>query len=98
MRNNNNESLKSIIKRLEEFSYQLEKLKFRDYVVLMQNKRRLLFLNFIAGLARGLGMAIGFTLLGGLVIYFLSRLASQNLPLIGDFIAELVEIVEDHLS
>ena len=47
-----------------------------------------------AGLMRGFGTAIGFTILGAAVIYFLQQLAYQNLPLIGGFIAEIMRIVD----
>jgi hypothetical protein len=50
-------------------------------------------LNFAAGLARGLGLAVGFSILGALVILVLRRLVVLNLPLIGDFIAELIKLV-----
>ncbi|HOO12903.1 MAG TPA: DUF5665 domain-containing protein, partial [Bacillota bacterium] len=55
--------------------------------------RRLLVLNFVAGLARGLGMAVGFSILGAVAILILRRLVVLNLPLIGDFIAELIKLV-----
>ena len=42
---------------------------------------------------QGLGMAVGFTLLGALVIYLLQRLVLLKLPLISDFIAQLVRLV-----
>ena len=45
------------------------------------------------GPGRGLGMAVGFTLLGALVIYLLQRLVLLKLPLISDFIAQLVRLV-----
>ncbi|MGI6143241.1 MAG: DUF5665 domain-containing protein, partial [bacterium] len=40
--------------------------------------------------------AVGFTLLGALLLYFLGRLV--NLPLIGSFIAEIVRIVQYQLG
>lgn len=42
-------------------------------------------------------MAIGFTLLAALVIYLLQRLVVINMPLIGDFIAEIIEIVQNQI-
>ena len=64
-----------------------------EYVNLMEDPRRLLVLNFVAGLARGLGMAVGFSILGAVAILILRRLVVLNLPLIGDFIAELIKLV-----
>jgi hypothetical protein len=51
-------------------------------------------MNFVAGLARGLGIAIGATLIFALMVEFLRRLIMLNIPGIGSFIAEIVQIVE----
>ncbi|WIV10789.1 DUF5665 domain-containing protein [Proteiniborus sp. MB09-C3] len=86
-----------IEKRLEELANNLEKAKIHEYVDFVNNKKRLIYINFIGGLARGFGMAIGFTVLGALAIYILQKLISWNIPLIGDFIAEIVRIVQERL-
>lgn len=83
--------------RFEQIALALEKAKLGEYVDMMSKPRRLLFTNFIAGLARGFGMAVGFTLLGALALYFLRIVVMLNLPFIGGFIAEIVKIVQDHL-
>jgi hypothetical protein len=49
--------------------------------------------NFLGGLARGFGMAVGFTILAAVFILFLRRMVSLNLPLIGDWIIQLLELV-----
>ena len=53
---------------------------------------------FLGGLARGMGMAVGFTLLGAVLVILLQRLAQQNLPVIGDFLAQIVTIVQRRLE
>jgi hypothetical protein len=55
-------------------------------------------INFVGGLFRGLGMAVGFTILGAIVLMLLRRLMYLNLPIIGDFIADIVRIVQEHLK
>lgn len=72
----------------------LQSLNLAEYVGLSQKPRRLIALNFVIGVARGFGMAVGFTLLGALGIYVLRQLNVLNLPGIGDFIAQLLEYVE----
>jgi hypothetical protein len=42
-------------------------------------------------------MAIGFTVLGAIGLYFLQKLVVLNLPFFGNFIAEIVKIVQDRL-
>ncbi len=87
----------NIEEKLDKIAITLEKTKIAEYVDLINNRKRLLYVNFIQGLIRGFGMAIGFTALGALFIYFLQSLIKLNLPLIGDFIAEIVKIVQDSL-
>lgn len=59
---------------------------------------RLFYLNFLAGLARGFGIALGLTLLTALFLAVMARIASLNLPLISRFIAEVIRLVEEQLA
>lgn len=90
--------MEKIIRKLDELSLTMEKLGIAEYVEMLNNPRRLLFINFWSGLIRGFGMAIGFTLLAALVLYILQKLVILNTPLIGDFIAEIVHIVQNQLN
>lgn len=83
--------------RVEKISLMLEKAKIGDYVTMMTKPKAMLLNNFIAGLARGFGMAIGFTILGALVLYLLRQAVLLNIPIIGSFISEIVKIVQDNL-
>ncbi len=89
-----NQLIKLVIKKVDDISLKMEKLKFVDYVYFLEHPRKMLWANFINGLARGFGMAIGFTLLGALSIYVLNKIVQINLPYIGEFISEIVKIVE----
>jgi len=80
--------------QLRKLVNHLEKLRIAEYVELMQKPGRILFLNFIAGLARGLGIAVGATIIFALMIELMRRLIVLNIPGIGYFIAEIVHIVE----
>ncbi len=86
---------KSLEEKLSNLAYVLEKAQIREYVSLLENPKKLLYMNFIAGVARGLGMAVGFTLLGAIAIYLLQKMVLLNLPLIGDFIADIVRMVRE---
>lgn len=76
----------------------LEQMRLADYITYLNRPGRLLLINFATGLARGLGAAIGATLLAGLAIMVLKWLGVLNLPLIGGVIADLVEIVNEHVG
>ncbi|GIW48752.1 MAG: hypothetical protein KatS3mg079_228 [Caloramator sp.] len=65
-----------------------------DFVVEKKNLKRVLWYNFLVGVARGLGMAFGFTVLAAIVVYILQRIVVLNLPLISKFIADIIELVK----
>lgn len=80
--------------QLERLARYLEKMNVAGYVELLQRPARLLFINFAAGLARGLGIAIGATLVFALMLEIMRRLILLNIPGIGGFIAEVMRIVD----
>ena len=90
--------LYTIKKKVDMIALNMEKLKFVDYVYYIEHPRRMLLANFMGGMARGFGIAIGFMILGAVALYFLKILVRWNLPVIGDFITEIVKIVQDNLE
>ncbi|MDD2432881.1 MAG: DUF5665 domain-containing protein [Clostridia bacterium] len=90
--------LKSLEHNLEKLTSALENIKIMEYVEFLNNKRRMLYTNFLAGIARGLGMAVGFTILGAILVYLLKQVVFLNLPLISDFIANIVQLVNESLK
>ena len=79
---------------LEKLVRHLESLRIAEYMELLEHPTRLLLTNFIGGMARGLGIAIGATVVFAVVLNFLHQLILLNIPGIGGFIAEIVQIVE----
>ncbi len=91
------EGQSKLLDKIAELSQQLEKFNIAEYLEQLNNPRRYLMVNFMGGLFRGFGIALGMTILGAFVLFILQRLVVLNLPLIGDFIAELVRIVLTYL-
>lgn len=75
----------------------LERMHLDDYLEYVSNRRRMLWNNLLYGLARGLGFTLGFTVLGALVIVILRRLVLENIPVIGDFLAEVIHAIEKRM-
>ena len=90
--------LRTLITKVEHLTLALEKAAIAEYIELYRRPRRLLYFNFLAGIARGFGLAIGFTVVGALFLYALGKLASWNLPVVGEFIAEIARIVQNELA
>ena len=86
------EDLGLIRRYLERLILIIERSRIRDYMMLTDSKTRLFLINFVAGLGKGFGQAIGFTLLAGIVFFILASWV--DLPIIGKYIANLINIVE----
>ena len=76
-----------LIDRIERLAGNVEKLRLSEYLQCVSDTRRLIWVNFISGVARGFGFAVGFSLLGALFIVLLQRMAVDSLPVIGEFLA-----------
>ena len=92
------ESSRLMAKRMEEHLRALERPQLAEYLRYVQDTRRLMRTQFVSGLFRGMGMAVGFTILGAVLVMLLQALAQRNLPVIGDFLAQLVAIVQSRLE
>lgn len=87
-----------LAKKMEEILFRLEGLRLSEYLAYVGDRRRMLRSHFLAGVARGLGTAVGFTILGAVLVAILQRLAQENLPVIGDFLARIVTLVQRRLE
>lgn len=81
-------------KQIKELSDRLESMRIAEYINLLQKPLRIIYLNFLGGVARGLGIVVGATIIFAILIDILSRLIVLNLPVIGDLIVEIMRIVE----
>jgi uncharacterized membrane protein len=84
--------------RLEQIAQSIEKAQIADYVQLMQRPRRLIFLNLVAGISRGVGIAIGFTIFTSTIVYVLQIIGALDIPIIGGYIADIVKHVQLQLE
>ena len=89
---------RGLLWRLKRQVDRLESMNMEQYMLYITDTRRYQWRNFTAGIARGLGGAVGFTILGAIVAAVLSRLTLENVPLIGGFLAEIVDAVQQNLG
>lgn len=87
------EKLKTAVQVLSEH---VEKLR-SEYVELFKRPRKLIWMNLFLGLVRGMGMFIGFTVVAALIVYIGTIILGKmvNLPLVGSWIAKIMEAVEN---
>lgn len=65
---------KELETKIDTIAKRLETIKINEYIELTNNTKKLLWKNFIIGLAKGLGMSIGFTILGAIALLIFKRL------------------------
>lgn len=92
------EKLNALYRMTTSLAQQMEKSRISEYTELLYSPFRLIWLNILSGVARGLGIALGFTFFAATIIYVLQVLGALNLPIIGDYIADIVRIVQHQLE
>lgn len=90
-------TLNEINNNILRLSQDIERLKLGEYIELINSPIRIFYSNFMWGLARGFGMAVGFTILGAVILYALKSVVWSNIPIIGRYIAEIVKIVQNNI-
>ena len=83
---------------MERFIAAAERMRLSEYVRFESDRRARLRDAFWQGVARGLGAMVGFSVLGAVVVVLLRRLAERNLPVIGDFIAQIILLTQMKLQ
>lgn len=94
----NSRQLRALYKKIWQLELKLERVNLSGFVELLQNPARLIWGNFLAGVARGFGIAVGLTLITGVFLLIIGKVASLNLPLISEFLAELIRLIEEELK
>lgn len=86
--------VKRLNKRLDQIADTLERAEFKDILENYSSTKRRIMSNLTAGIARGLGLTLGTVVILALLAWLLSFLVQLNLPVIGDFIAELLGYIK----
>ena len=80
---------------LDKINYILSKNNVIELVELLGNSKKLIWRNFMAGISKGIGIGIGVTILSAVLIYLLQKIVRLNIPVIGEYISDIAQIVEN---
>lgn len=86
--------LKKIEKKIDKINKQLEKANLSELVYFLGSKKEIFIRNILAGISRGVGIGIGITIITAILVYFLQKLVKLNIPGVGEYISDIVDIVE----
>ena len=81
-------------KSIEQLNKVVQEGNFVELSYLLGNKKEMFIRNFFAGIARGVGIGIGVTIITAILVIILQKIVTLNIPIIGEYIADIVEIVQ----
>lgn len=77
-----------------KLNFLFTKRQVSKFLEIVGSPKQLLFRNLLSGISKGIGIGIGVTLITAIILLFLERLVTLNIPVIGEYIADIVMIVE----
>lgn len=83
-------------RNMERLNEKLEDQNLQELIYILGNKREIFKRNFWAGVGRGVGIGIGVTMITAILILVLEKIVTLNIPVIGKYIADIVNIVENN--
>ena len=76
--------------KIERLSTTLERMQLDEYLRFVNNKKRMLLMAFLGGMARGVGFMFGFSTVGAVAVHILVQVVLKNIPGIGEFLSEVI--------
>ena len=90
-----NEALREAAKNL---TMTMENMRIAEYVQYLNRPGKLLWTNFLIGVARGLGSTIGLAIVLMIAVYVLQKLITLNLPFLSDWLSKLIFSIQENLE
>ncbi len=85
-----------LMKNVDELNFIFTKNNLLDLAEILGNRKELLIRNLLSGIAKGIGIGIGFSILTAILIIILQKIVTLNIPIIGDYIKDIIEIVQEN--
>lgn len=86
---------KILVENLEKINKTLARNNVLELVELLGDKKKLFVRNLITGIFKGIGIGIGVTVITAILIILLQKIVALNIPVIGEFISDIVGIVQN---
>ncbi len=79
---------------IDKLTNMLEESNVHEWMYILGSKKEIIIRNLTAGIFRGVGIGIGVTIITAILIILLQKIVTLNIPIIGEYIADIVDIVE----
>lgn len=87
-------TLDLIYEKIDELNQVWLKNNLLDLSEILGNRKELIKRNLISGIFKGIGIGIGVTLITAIIVYLLQKIVKLNIPVIGEYVTDIIEIVE----
>ena len=87
--------VESLNSKIDKINHVLEKNQMKDLIEILGNTKQVLLRNFFSGIFKGIGIGIGVTLITAIIVVILQKIVTLNIPVIGDYIVDIIEIVKN---
>ncbi len=81
-------------KKIEQLNNNFERSNLEELSYILGNKLEIAKRNLLAGILRGIGIGIGFTLITAIILIILQKIVLLNIPVIGEYIGDILDIIE----
>ncbi|OEF97187.1 hypothetical protein BHF68_05335 [Desulfuribacillus alkaliarsenatis] len=88
------DEISALNRKLDSIASRMEGSRIEDILQNYGSPWRIIRINFLVGLARGIGLTVGTAVFLAIALYILSKIVT--LPLVGEYIAELLEWIESY--
>ena len=90
----NKKQINNLSNQIDKLNKAFENRNILELIYILDNKKEIIKRNLLAGLSRGVGIGIGVTLITSILIYMLQKIVMLNIPIIGEYISDSVDIVQ----
>ena len=85
---------RKLYKKIDELNDMMTKANLSELLYIMGNRKEIIIRNIWAGIARGVGIGIGVTIVTAIIVWLLQKIVKLNIPIIGEYIADIIDIVQ----
>lgn len=85
---------KKLDKKIDKLNENFAKSNLEELTYILGNKLEIAKRNLLAGILRGVGVGIGFTLITAIILIILQKIVLLNIPIIGKYIGDILDIIE----
>ena len=90
----NKKVLTELNRKLDKLNYIFSKNNVIDLIEILGDRKKLFFRNVFSGIGKGIGIGIGVTVITAILVILLQKIVTLNIPVIGEYISDIVDIVE----